>query len=130
MLAWLRKRERDLKFPTKTGVNTVACVSLLDLYGSLFCLDNHNILFYKDGVPKVLRPVKEQPANPKYEYTDYDAFIEDDYFVIRCQNVDYYYHAQFEVVQTFNNVYIKLLDIKQPIFDTQDEDGDLRIQTN
>lgn len=123
MLDWLFGKKKA-EFPTKVGVNAVSCVSLLDLHGSLFCLDNQNILFYENKKAKVLQPVMIEPASELIKLNDFDAYDVDEHsFAIRYKGLDYFYHANFEVTKIRDNTYIKLTNIKQPIIDTFVEDG-------
>lgn len=104
----------NLCFPSKTGQDASACISLLDLYGSLFCLDNYNILFEdSDGNKKVIKPLKVLPPTKR---SNLDAYEIDDGFAIHYNEHDYFYQAKINVVRIYNNIRIKLEDIKQPVF--------------
>lgn len=119
-------KKKPVKFPTKSGTDAIACVSLLDLHGSLFCLDNFNILFYKDGISKVLKPFEIRPADPNSSYDDFDAFPLVGSFGIQYSGSVYIYRASFEVLKTAQNTYIKIRDIEQPVFSTKRENGQLK----
>ena len=99
-------------FPSKEGQDASSCISLMDLHGSLFCLDNQKILFKTDGESKVLEPVAKFPPSDR---NDLDAYEMDNGFAIKYGGHDYFYRAKMEVLKLFGHTYIKLHDISQPV---------------
>jgi hypothetical protein len=111
-----------VSFPSKEGQNATSCISLLDLNGALFCLDNFKILFDVDGERKVISPVKVLPPSNRQ---DLDAYELEDGFAIHYKDHDYFYCAKMEITYVAAFTRIKLKDVRQPVYsitvDNQDQ---------
>jgi hypothetical protein len=108
------------RIPSRQNHSALTCTPLLEIYGSLFCVDNFHIVYKDDDKnPKVLAPMK---ILPRSKGGDFEAYLLDDGFAIRYKDHDYFFMAQFEIVEAFG---MRIFDIKQPIIQTEIVNNDL-----
>lgn len=108
------------RMPNKENHSALTCGPLLEIYGSLFCVDNYRIV-YKDENKnlKVLIPAEIMPRS---RGQDFEVYSINDGFAIRYKEHDYFFKAQFEIVEVYG---MRVFDIKQPAIEAVFHKGEL-----
>lgn len=108
------------RMPNKENHSALTCTPLLEIYGSLFCVDNFRIVFKDDDKNlKVLIPVE---VLPRSKGSDFEAYPLKDGFAIRYKDNDYFFRAKFEVIEVYG---MRIFDIKQEAIDATFYKGEL-----
>jgi hypothetical protein len=108
------------RMPNKENHSALICSPLLEIYGSLFCMDNQRIIFKdEDRNLKVLMP---QKTLPRSKGKDFEAYNLDDGFAIRYKENDYFFQAEFEVIEVYN---MRIFNIKQEAIEAVFHNGEL-----
>lgn len=108
------------RMPNRENHSALTCTPLLEIYGSLFCVDNYRIVFKDDNKDlKVLIPVE---VLPRTKGENFEAYSRGDGFAIRYGDHDYFFLAKFEIIEVYG---MRIFDIKQEAIEAVFHEGEL-----